>query len=82
MQYFTRVLLFQRTLHHGNRVVLYGRACGKTLRICHDKSLEGRGGEGALGKQCVPLFMLIIGVVVMQRHYEATINNTNDIYYY
>ena len=56
------VLLVQRTLHHGNRVVLYGRACGKTLRICHDKSLEGRGGEGALGKQCVPL----LGVVVMQ----------------
>ena len=34
-------------------MVLFSKASGKTLRIRDDKSLEGRGGEGTLGKHCV-----------------------------
>ena len=39
----------QRTLHHGNEVVLYSRSSGKTLRINENKVVEGRGGEGPHG---------------------------------
>lgn len=56
--------LLERTLHHGNRVVLFSKASGKTLRIRDDKSLEGRGGEGTLAQfivhVCAP------GVVAFQ----------------
>ena len=45
----THTHTLQRTLHHGNEVVLYSRSSEKTLRIKDDKTVEGRGGEGALG---------------------------------
>lgn len=43
------VLSTQRTLYHGNVVVLYSKASGKTVRIKDDHTLEGRGEEGVLG---------------------------------
>ena len=39
----------QRTLYHGNVVVLYSRASGRTLKINDNNSIDGQGGEGALG---------------------------------
>lgn len=42
--------LLQRTLYHGNVVVLYSKASGKTVRIKDDHTLEGRGEEGVLAQ--------------------------------